>query len=88
MKTIIEPTTAAETKSLYIPDDRFVSIAHDGLIGGEEITINIILNGISTPVVPKIALSAAENIIQLAGPNSYDVLKPITANPVGFYTVQ
>jgi len=88
MQTIIEPTTDAKTERLYIPDDRFVSIAHDGLISSEEITVNVILNGVSTPVVPKIALSAAENVIQLAGPNKYDILKQATTNPVGFYVVQ
>jgi len=87
MKELITPKTGAETKSLYIVNDKFVSLAASFLAGAEEITINILLAGVSTPVIPKIALTASENIIQLAGPNTYEIVKPTTAGAVGVYTV-
>ena len=88
MKTLIEPTVDAVTESMYIPDDRYFSLAQNGLTGGEEITVNIRIGATSVPVVPKVAVSVAENLIQLAGPNTYEIIKPVTASPTGVYYVQ
>lgn len=85
MKTLIEPTTSAVTKKLHINTDRFASVAHDGLAGAEKITFNISLDGTYTPILPEVALDATLNYIQIAGPNTYEVVKPVTASAVGVY---
>ena len=85
MKTLIEPTTSAKTKSLYIPNDQFVSVAHDGLAGSEKITFKIELDGTFVPIVPEIALDASTNYLQIAGPNTYEVSKDATIGAVGVY---
>lgn len=88
MRELIAPTTSAVTKSIYIPSDGYVSVAHNGLAGAEEITFNITMNDVSTPVLPAITLTASLNLIQIAGPCTYDVVKPSTASPVGVYIEQ
>lgn len=85
MKTLIKPTTAAVTKSIHIPADQFVSVAQTSLAGAEEITFRISLGGTYTEILPKVALTANLNYLQIAGPNSYEIVKPTTASPVGVY---
>ena len=85
MKILIESTTAAVSRKLHISSDQFVSIAHDGLVGAEEITFEIDLAGTFTAVAPKVALTAGTNYIQIAGPNTYNVVKPTTASPVAVF---
>lgn len=90
MKELLAPTTSADTsKKIIISDDRFVSVAANGLAGAEEVTFDIDLNGtwvaIATSSTPK--LDASNNLTQLAGPNTYRVNKDATVASVGVYLV-
>ena len=85
MKTLIPATTKAATHIIYIQSDNWVSIAHDGLTGIEELSVEIDLDGTWTPVTPPIVLSESNNYMQLSGPNSYRLVKPVTANPVAIF---
>lgn len=85
MRELIAPTTDAVTKSIQVPNDKFVSVAHNGLTGAEEITFNIKMADVPTPVAPKVALTATTNLVQIAGPMTYEVVKPTTVAAVGVY---
>ena len=85
MKTLIEATTAADDALIFIPDDKFVSIAQSGLAAAEVISFEIDLDGTWTAIVPAIELTATENYIQIAGPNTYRVVKGVTASPTTVY---
>lgn len=85
MRTLIEPTTDAKVNKIFIPDDRFISVAHDGLAGIEKISFQIELNGTFVAIIPAVEMTAAGNYIQIAGPNTYKVLKDATVASVGVY---
>lgn len=85
MRELIAPTTASVTKRLHINTDRFASVAASGLTGVEKITFRISLGGVYTDILPEIVIDVVENYIQVAGPNTYEIVKPTTASPVGVY---
>ena len=85
MKELISPKTEADARSIYIPADRFMTVAHDGLSGTEEITFRMKMGGVMQDIKPKVSLTANRNMLQIAGPLTYEVIKPVTANAVGVY---
>jgi hypothetical protein len=86
MKQIIAAKTGADvTQTICIPNDRFVSIAASGLAGAEVIDIEIDLNGTWVAPAPAIQLSVAATYIQIAGPCTYRVNKPVTAGAVAVF---
>lgn len=84
MRTIIAPTTSAETKLIRVDSDEYVSVAQYGLEGTEKITFEIDMDGWK-PVLPELALYSNENYVQIAGPNTYRINKPVTVSPTGVY---
>lgn len=85
MRELIPATLAAVTKSVMIPTAKYASIAQTGLTGTELITISISVGDTYVPITPTVGLTASTNYIQLAGPNSYEIVKPVTASPVAVY---
>jgi len=86
MKEIIAPTLGAVTdKTIHIPSDGYFSFAQSGLAGVEVISFEINLDGTWTPVTPAIQLTATSNFIQVAGPATYRINKPITAGLTSVY---
>ena len=85
MRVLIEPTINAVTSSLHVAADKFASVAQDGLTGLEQIELKISMNGTYQSIRPLTALTAKNNYLQIAGPNSYEVVKPATTNAVGVY---
>jgi len=80
MKEIIAAKTAGDTsQKVQVTQARYVSIAQSGLAGVEVITFDIDLDGTWTAVMPAMQLTAATNLIQLAGPATYRINKPVTA---------
>lgn len=82
MRELIPATLAAVTKSVMIPTAKYASIAQTGT---ELITISISVGDTYVPITPTVGLTASTNYIQLAGPNSYEIVKPVTASPVAVY---
>ena len=87
MKEIIAAKTGADvTQQIYLPNgDNWASIAASGLAGAEVISLEIDLNGTWTAPVPAIELTTAATYIQVAGPGTYRINKPITAGPVAVF---
>jgi hypothetical protein len=86
MRTLIAATTAANTlKTFCVPNDRFVSLAVTGLDGTETINVEIDCGGTWIAPLPLIQFSTALTYMQVAGPCTYRVNKPITANPVAVF---
>jgi len=85
MKTVIEPKTQAEDYIFFVPTDQFVSIGQNGLSGAELVGIEADMGGIWVQVLPVVILDTSINLIQLGGPCTYRLNKPITTNPTGLY---
>ena len=85
MKTVIAPTINAATHEFFVPTDQFVSIAQNGLSGAELVGIDADMDGTWVQVLPVVILDTSVNLIQLGGPCTYRINKPITTNPTGLY---
>lgn len=85
MRVLIPAMTSADTSTLSIADDGYSSLAQSGLTGTETITLQVDLAGVWTDVVPQIALSVNYNYVQVAGPGTYRISKPITVSPTTVY---
>ena len=86
MKELLVPKTGADsTKKIHINNDRYVSVSANNLAGAETVSFHINQGGTWAAPVPAIELTATENYIQLAGPNTYLAVKSVTAGACGIY---
>ena len=84
MKVLIPSTTQAVSKLVQVDSDEYLSFGQVGLSGAEAITFQVDMDGWKD-IVPTIALTVDNNYIQVAGPGTYLLVKPITAAPTGVY---
>lgn len=84
MKAIIPATTEAVNKTIQVPDDGYISFGQTGLTGTEQIKLQINMGG-WVDSLPGITMDKDNNYIQVAGPNTYRIVKPVTASPVTVY---
>ena len=85
MKKLFVATTDAVEKIIFQVNDGYFSVAQTGLAGAEEIKLQISLDDVWTDIVPSIVLSATANYIQVSGPATYKIVKPVTASPATVY---
>ena len=85
MRTLIAAQTAAAIQDINIASDEYVSLAQSGLVGIEVVKLQVDLDGTWTDILPAIELSATGNYIQVAGPGSYRIVKPVTAGAAAVF---
>lgn len=81
MKIMIAATTAAAEAVVTVPDGQSVTIGQDGLSGVEKITVYFLLYDTPVLISPEIALTTSTNLVNLTGPCTYKIVKPVTTNP-------
>lgn len=85
MKILIKEQLTSAVEDISIPDDKYSSFAQSGLSGTEVIKLQIDLAGTWADIVPAVELTAVSNYMQVTGPGTYRVVKPVTANPTTVY---
>ncbi len=85
MKTLIVTQLTAAVEDVSIQDDEYVSFGQSGLSSSEVIKFQVDFNGVWTDIMPAVELTAFSNYMQVAGPGTYRVVKPVTTNPTTVY---